>query len=258
MVKSLKAAREEFRQYAGMMTQYERSVIERDIKEQSERAFPAVTAGAIGEWKQAIKRYKEAGKAYNREVTNEITRWDADRLNAQLQQASTLVNLAVQGSGGNILEGGNPGSAAKLEALYSEAVQSGDIYRQRATFEVLKAALPKVSGDDRMPANRLAKLSERELSALRVTDGMVAAKEAQGQALDELLNIRNELIDVSVTLGEGNPTHPMASGAFAQALMMVQQDRETGELKIYSDDEWQLIGGVFYPKNTAEQKEGEK
>lgn len=247
MIEDLKTARAEFTEYYGLMTQYERQIIQRDIKEQSEKVFPVVSAGAIGEWKNAIAKYQEAGKAYNRALTDEITRWDPGKLNAELQQISTLVNLAIAGGEGNPLEGGNPGVTAKLEALYSEAVQSGDIYKQRATYEVLKTALPKVSGDDRFPVNRLAKLSERELSALRVTNGMVAAKEAQGKALDALLNIRAELIEVSQALGEGDPTNPLASGVFTKALRMVQEDRASGEIRIFGEDDPEVTG-VYWPQ----------
>lgn len=201
-----------------------------------------VSAGAIGEWKNAIAKYQEAGKAYNRAVTDEITRWDPGKLNAELQQTSTLVNLAIAGGGGNPLEGGSAGVAAKLEAIYAEAVQSGDIYKQRATYEVIRTVLPKVGKEEKLLANRLAKLAEDNLSALRVTDGMVAVKEAQGEALDALLNIRGELIEVSQTLGEGDPTNPLASGVFTKALRMVQQDRESGEIRIFGEDDPEVTG----------------
>lgn len=254
MVKALKAAREEYREYAATMTDYERSVNGRELDEQSGKYFQIVANGAIGEWKAAIKRYQDRLKARDREITKEINRWDTSRLNAEIKQVSTLVDLVIAGGRGGIFDGGSPGVSAQLEAIYTEAVNSEDIYKQRAAFEVLRTILPKVTGDDRFPVNRLAKLAQGQLAQLRITEGMVEAEEARGQALSELLMLRDELIDVAQALGQGDPTQPLGTGPFTRALMMVQQDRETGEIKIYTDDEYQLIGGVFYPMN--KEKEG--
>ena len=252
-LETIKTAREEYRQYGGMMTPYERSIIERDIKERTERAFPAVSQGIIGEYKGAIKRIQESQQAYDREVTKEITRWDTGKLANELQAVQTLVDLAIAGGGGGVFDGGSPGVGAKLEAVYREALQSGDPVKQRATFEVMKSVLPKVKDSDRLEANRLAKLAERDLSSLRVTEGMVKAREAQGQAWDEFLKARDELISIPQALGEGDPTGPFASNEFAKALRMVSQDRETGEVIIYPEDSVE-VSGVDW----SSWKEGEK
>lgn len=253
IVENLKTAREEYQQYSGMMTAYERSIIERDMKDQAEKYYPMVTAGALGEWNVAINTYKEATREYEREATREITRWDASKLNNELQAIQTLVGLAIAGGEGSAFDGGNPGIAAKLEAIYTEAHQSGDIHKQRATFEVIRTIAPNVTGDDRFVVNRLAKLAEKDLSGLRVTDGMIQAQEVQGKAFNQLQNMKAELIDVAQAIGEGNPTNPMASGVFSRAIRRVQQDRETGEVRIYKEDDWQLAG-EYWPQEmkTAE------
>jgi len=134
MLENLKTAREEYRQYYGMMTPYERSIIERDIKEQSERIFPLVSSAAIGEWKDAIRKYQQSGQSYNRELTKEISRWDSGKLNSELQMVQSLIALAIEGGGGGVFDGGSPGVTAKLESIYAEAIQSGDVHKQRATY----------------------------------------------------------------------------------------------------------------------------
>lgn len=230
------------------MTDYERMDTERSIKAETEKVFPWIANSAIGEWKQSIEKYKTAGLEVDRQIIREIARWDAGKLNEQLKLVSNLVELAVQGGSGSVMDGGQS-AGAKLEGIYSESMQSGDAYRQRAAAEVFKSAvLNKVSGDDRFEANRLAKQAERDLVQLRTTEQITEAKQAKEQAFDDLLNVRQELIDTSIALGQGDPTNIMAGGGvFEKAIRMVQKDRQTGRVKIYSETDPEVTG-VYWPK----------
>lgn len=241
---TIKAARQELRQYSGMMTKYERSVIERDIDSMLENYRPRIAAGAIGEYKVVLAKFQDARRGYDRELTKEINRWDAIRLRAELETSQQLIDLAIQRNGGGPFDGNTPSVSTQLEAIFNQAQRSGDIHRQRAAYEVIQAVTAKISGEERFPVNRLAKLAERELEALRFTDGMKEAQENISRAWDEFLQTRQEVIDAGKELGD-DPTAPLAGGEFTRAIRMVKQDLKTGEVTVLPEDHPDVTGVII-------------
>lgn len=240
-LKRLQDARAELEQYGSMMTQYERMVIQRDLNARKEQAYQQISAGVVGEYWGAFKKYQDAGQGYQRAVKDEINRWDTGKLANELQTAQTLVNLALAD---------NEGIPARLEGLYREAQQSGDAHKQRAVFEVLKSVMPKVSGQTRLEVNGVVNLAARDLDALRVTNDMLAAQDAQEQAFNEFSNTREELVRVGAFF-EQDPTHPMAGGdVFTRAYKMVQRDAN-GKIIAVPEDHPSVTG--VYVKGEPEQ-----
>ena len=225
------------------MTEYERSVVSRDIKAQREAIYPTVRAGVLEQHDKAIKKIEETKQKYNRAATDEIRRWDATRLSAELDVAQRRAEMALVAGDPGVFQD-SPTKGAMLEALFNEAIQSGDDYKMRSAFEVIRAVSPRVTGDERAQVNHLGKLCEHELSSLRITENMVAAQEEQGSAWNEYLQTREEVIDASKALGD-DPLHPFATNDFAKAIRRVQVDRDSGDVVIYSMDAPEVTGLFF-------------
>jgi hypothetical protein len=250
-IKALKEAETESNEYAGMMTEYEKSAIMRDIKAQREAIYPMVKAGVLEQHDKAIKKIEDAKRKYNQEQTNEIRRWDASRLSAELDVAQRRAEMALAAGDPSPFQT-SPTKGARLEALFTEALQSDDDYKKRSAFEVIRAISPKVTGDERAQVNHLSKLAEQELSNLRITEGMVAAQAEQATAWNEYLQTRDEVIDASKALGD-DPLHVFSTNDFARAIRRVQVDRDSGEVVIYPADAPE-VSGVFIRTVESDKK----
>jgi hypothetical protein len=143
-------------------------------------------------------------------------------------------------------------TSAKLEAIFNEAKQSEDKFKQRAACEVIQTCLSKVDGANKIPVNSLVRAAERDLVELRQTEGMNQAQQRINEAWDKFINIREELIDVSKTMGQGDPSGPFASGFLARAIRKVQRDEQTGDLVIYPDDAPEVTGVWEVNKQNAQ------
>ena len=238
----IKAVKKELANYGNLMSPYERNVIERELNSQIESSYSSIYAGIMSEYKPVVQAIKRAQNRITRAQVDEVNRWDANRLNAELQASKTLVDLAFAGGGGGIFDGETPGVANRLEAIFQDAHKSGDIYKQRAVYEVIKAVAPKAQGDDRFNINHLAKLADKELSSLRVTDEMIQSNQQEAEAFQAFQEKRKELIEVSKTLNQGDPENVFASGDYARALRMVQVNRETGEINVYDESSPEVLG----------------
>ncbi|MFZ2096386.1 MAG: hypothetical protein WAV05_07080 [Anaerolineales bacterium] len=232
------------------MSAYERNVIEREIKSQIESLYPTIYAGIMSEYKPAVQALKKAQEKIAQAQVNEINRWDATRLNAELQATKTLVDLALAGGGGGFFDGGSPGPSNRIEAIFQDAHKSDDVYKKRATFEVIKALAPKAKGDDKFQINHLAKLADQGLSSIRITDEMKQSEQQASEAFQAYLEKRKELVEVAKTLGQGDPENVFTSGDFNRAIRMVQVDRETGNINIYEENSPEVLG--VWMKNQAE------
>lgn len=235
-LEKIKAAREELRQYGGMMTPYEVSTIQRGIKARVEASFQLIAGGAVGEYEAAIQKYKDSRQTYEREKQKEIQRWDTTRLREELTNAKTFMDFAFQGDS-NPLRAGDVSRLEKIKKLVNEAQASGDIYKQRATFEVLQAVKTQKGDPDRVEVNQIVKDAAKSLDGLRFTDGMKQASEGITKSRDELLTTRNQLQITGEILGE--------SFAFEKHLRRVDMDRQTGELIIHEPDSPEVTGVWF-------------
>lgn len=214
-LEKIKAVREELRQYGGKMTPYEVSTIQIGIKARVESSFQLIAGGAVGEYEAAIQKYMDSQQTYEREKQKEIQRWDTTRLREELANAKTFMDFAFPGDS-NPLQAGDVSRLEKIKKLVNEAQASGDIYKQRATFEVLQAVKTQKGDPDRVEVNQIVKDTAKSLEGLRFTDGMKQASEGVAKSNDELLTTRNQLQITGEILGE--------SFAFAKHLWRVDMD----------------------------------
>ena len=245
----IKAAYDELRLHGHEMSEYERNVISREIRKRQEDLIPVVGAQVIGEYKQSIEKFKAAEAAIQTERAKEINRFDAVKFNAELQAMTARVNMTAQHTA-NPMANEAPVSK-RLEEIYSEAIQSGDIHKQRAAIEVIKTIPLSGNADERMRINQLAKNAERVEQQFRQTEGTLKAHEARQAALMELDERREKLNKVSMVLGMGAASDPMNFNFFAKAYKQVQRDPGTGEIKIYAEDAPEVTG-VMPIKEKAE------
>lgn len=250
----IKAAFSELALHGHEMSEYERNVISREIRKRQDELIPVVGAQVIGEFKGAIKNYQDALVKVDAERTKEINRFDSAKFNTELQAITTRVNLAFQGDV-NELRGDKPKSD-RLAAIYSEAMQSGDIHKQRAAFEVIKA-LP-ITGDlqERMKINQLAKDAEAAEFTFRQTEGTLKAQQERTAALNDLGAKQEKLNKVSEVLGMGSIHDPLASSPFAMAARQVEWPRDTGkgerisnEPIIHNENDPEVTRVYMSPKN---------
>ena len=236
----IKAAYDELRLHGHEMSEYERNVISREIKKRQDELIPIVGAQVIGEYKQSIEKFKAAEAAIQTERAKEINRFDSAKFVNELQAMTTRVNMTVQHTA-------NPATkeapvSKRLEDIFDEAIQSGDIHKQRAALEVLKNIPLSGTAEERMKINQLSKNAERAEQQFRQTEGTLKAHEARQAALTELDERREKLNKVSTVLGMGAADDPLNFNFFAKAYKQVQRDPSTGEIKIYAEDAPEVTG----------------
>ena len=236
----IKAAYDELRNHGHEMSEYERNVISREIRKRQDELIPVVGAQVIGEYKQSIEKFKAAEAAIQTERAKEINRFDTVKFNAELQAMTTRVNMTAQHTA-NPMSKEAPVSK-RLEDIYSEAIQSGDIHKQRAAIEVIKTIPLSGNADERIRINNLSKNAERAEQQFRQTEGTLKAHEARQAALIDLDTKHEKLSKVSEVLGMGSATDPFNTNPFAKAYKQVQRDRDTGEIKIYAEDAPEVTG----------------
>jgi hypothetical protein len=226
---------------AHKMDQFTRETIAEDIKAQIETSFPVIANGQLSEWRKSIKNYMDASAGIDAEYSKEINRWDSAKLVNELNAARAFVEMAGRSKSNDLT--GSSNTSKRLGELYIEAKNSGDIYKQRAVYETLRSIDPDhLPRADRLPAAVIRRQAEEDLTALRVTLGMVKAKEAQAEAWKNILNTREEMIETAKTLGEYDKTGMFPISDFDKALRMVQIDRTSGEVMIYPEDSVEVNG----------------
>lgn len=230
----IKAAQEELRLHGHEMSPYERNVISREIKRRQDELIPVVGAQVIGEFKNAIRKYQDSLATVDAERAKEINRFDTVKFNAELQTLNTRVKLALEAPV-NPLRGKDKPTSARLEEIYNEAIQSGDLHKQRAALETFKSLPSTGNAQERIAINGLAKKAEQTEFAFRQTEGTLKAQQERRGALQELEAKHEKLNKVSEILGMGNVNDPFNIGPFAKAAKLVQRDPHSGEILIYKE-----------------------
>jgi len=164
------------------MTDFERSLINNDIQERINQVEQQVVDGVVSEWNAAADRVYKALKQVELEKAAEVRRWDADKLAAEMQAVSMLVDYAVA------TRGLDNDSEKVLTRIYDDAVNSGDIYKKRAAAEVFSGLMGKKIGDDmdsRMKANRFITRAKNDAEECRTTDGIKRAEEEARSVMTE-------------------------------------------------------------------------
>ena len=243
MLKELKAAKEELRRNAGIMTPYERQTIAESIQARANEVAGRLQGGAIAEWNAAKGIYQDKAAAVEKARVAEINRWDNARLGAEIGAVKALVDLAYSSVNNNPL-GGIKAAAPRLERIYNEAMASGDMHKQRAAAEVFRSlAGDNLKGDieSRAAVSGLAHKAEKDLPALRMTDEITKAIQARDDAAQAVYNLKPELNDVSEVMGYGDASGPWATGAVATAFKGVKFNADH-TLTLYADDSPEVMG----------------
>ena len=227
------------------MSAYERNVISREIKRRQEELIPKVGALVIGEWKSAIENYKNAQETINAERTKEINRFDSAKFNAELQNVNTRVNMALRADVNELKN--DPKPSAKIAAIYSEAIQSNDIHKQRAAIEVIKTLPLSGTASERAELNQLVRSAADAEIKFRQTEGTIKAQQDAAQAENDILAKKEKLNKVSQVLGMGSVDDVFSNSPFAKAARLVERDRTTGEIVIHNEEDPEVTG-VFWGK----------
>ena len=235
----------ELQQHGHEMSAYERNTISRMIKARQDELIPKVGAIVIGEWKSAINNYKNAQAQIDAERTKEINRFDSAKFNAELQTINTRVNLALRADVNELKN--DPKPSAKIAAIYSEAIQSGDLHKQRAAVEVIKSLPLPTLQSERIAMNQMIQNAAAAEQSLRQTEGTIKAQQQAAQALNDIAAKKEKLNKVSQVLGMGSIDDVFSTSPFAKAARLVERDRTTGEIVIRSEDDPEITG-VYWGK----------
>lgn len=199
-LEELRKARQEYHSLEGMMSPVERTLFSKSINEKRAEVEPYIMREALGEWHYAIDQYTQAVKGLKEAKNREVARWDASKLNAEMQTVELLVTKAVQSSvGGNL----DPSVMPRLKAMYEEAKNSGDLYKARACAEVFTGLTAMVGndGEARFLANRLSQQAQRDAKAVRTTAELERSDRQAEEAVEKLDQAKHTLINVDEGLG---------------------------------------------------------
>lgn len=230
----IKAQKAELQEYSGMMTQYEISIAQREIKDTLTTWKPRIVAALIEQQTNAINDYHYYGKKLGEANKNEVNRWDASRFKDELDVAKALVDQALSGKHvEGPYDGGSPSTYKRIEAMYHDAQKSGDIFKQRAVCEVLQGIEIK-TGDYEM--NHLRKDAERDLAVLRRTPEQEQVEAEREVAWQKVLERTNEII-VSAPIIDQDATGGYANAFELGRAVSRVQIREDGSRVILEPDQ---------------------
>lgn len=233
MVKTVKDAKIEMARAWNIMTQYEQMSIQESIYAQREQYRPSIEAGILGGLKPAQKNLEAALKnveAEQRKITNS---WEAPRLAAEMQVASMRIDQAAKADAGRF-------DLAAVQAIYREAQDSGDRYKQRAAAEAMQSLVSKVpagsstdphGGDILLTVNRMAKQAGRDLEALKTSEGLVKAQTVADARVNEYKLARRTSTEAAEIL-DGDLEH---SAAIRDELALVKQE-PNGDFTFYEKE----------------------
>ncbi len=227
----LKDYKDTLTKYAGIMTEFEKATHTNRIAAYRDEIHDRVIDGTLQNWNNAIANYQGKQAAYENAKKAEAARFDNVRLAAEIQAANTLVGMVVNQPDNAFIKSQK---ADKVQALYQDAVQSGDVNKARAIMEVV-SNLPQ---KDLMP---LARQAKNDLARLRSTEQITQAEIEVKQAANDLkTNSRALVVKCAEILGES--VSPFGnSGPLSKALARVRED-ETGQLEILAENDPRVTG----------------
>jgi type IV secretory pathway VirB10-like protein len=143
--------------------------------------------------KQALEEYHVSLDQYRARIANvrkvrmqEMSRWDPRQLAPEMQVFSMRVE--------NALYAPDPGQ--ELRAIYSEAKESGDVYKLRACADALGKVGRASAGmpvETMLEVNRVAKRAAADVAEARSTPELQSAHKAAEEAFNQAMDARNEL-----------------------------------------------------------------
>jgi hypothetical protein len=229
----IKEARSEYNKIERILTPYERQTIFGNIKADAEANYSRVYNGVKARLDAAVGNYKAAAAKRAAAIAKEINSWDAGKLNDELQAFSTRVNMEVSKKDAQGIYSGQP-AAARIEALYQEALASGDRYKMRAAAEVLRAAdVEKLPSEQQMQVQLLARAASDNLEALRNTDDIRNAIDQENAAIKQMQDEQRFVREAAeVMFDEGGQIFGRDVSSFGKLASTIKFEREAGNVKI--------------------------
>lgn len=229
----IKEARSEYNKIERILTPYERQTIFGNIKADAEANYSRVYNGVKARLDAAVGNYKAAAAKRAAAIAKEINSWDAGKLNDELQAFSTRVNMEVSKKDAQGIYSGQP-AAARIEALYQEALASGDRYKVRAAAEVLRAAdVEKLPSEQQMQVQLLARAASDNLEALRNTDDIRNAIDQENAAIKQMQDEQRFVREAAeVMFDEGGQIFGRDVSSFGKLASTIKFEREAGNVKI--------------------------
>jgi len=229
----IKEARSEYNKIERILTPYERQTIFGNIKADAEANYSRVYNGVKARLDAAVGNYKAAAAKRAAAIAKEINSWDAGKLNDELQAFSTRVNMEVSKKDAQGIYSGQP-AAARIEALYQEALASGDRYKVRAAAEVLRAAdVEKLPSEQQMQVQLLARAASDNLEALRNTDDIQNAIDQENAAIKQMQDEQKFVREAAeVMFDEGGQIFGRDVSSFGKLASTIKFEREAGNVKI--------------------------
>jgi len=229
----IKEARSEYNKIERILTPYERQTIFGNIKADAEANYSRVYNGVKARLDAAVGNYKAAAAKRAAAIAKEINSWDAGKLNDELQAFSTRVNMEVSKKDAQGIYSGQP-AAARIEALYQEALASGDRYKVRAAAEVLRAAdVEKLPSEQQMQVQLLARAASDNLEALRNTDDIQNAIDHENAAIKQMQDEQKFVREAAeVMFDEGGQIFGRDVSNFGKLASTIKFEREAGNVKI--------------------------
>lgn len=221
------------------MTQLESQTATQEINKMIKNNYDYIVNGLLADYGATVRNLKRAHERVEAEKQKEVASWDAGQLASEMQVYNMLVQQTLDSPPESAKD---PGPVKALSEVYQEAQQSGDRYKQRAAAEVMKAANTKAAGlddKDRIAVNRLAQQSKQDIKKVRTNFQVDKAYQETESAWEAWEESRLEVIKVSQTLEQGDPTDVLATGPLAQAVRCVQRTKDG--LKIYDPDDPKIL-----------------
>jgi hypothetical protein len=209
----IRAYKKEYQEYASVMTEYERLAAGREINRLKEQYRPMVTGHLLEELEASITVVKVREKARQKAVADEVNRWEAGRLAAEMQAAKMLISAANMAPKRDGFSGNSLTREERIDQLYQDAQNSGDIYKQRA----MAAMLSEYNGDHEL--NHLVRQAEKDLQKLHITPEIEKATGEYEQAWRDLAQASHDSQTIAPEVGEDMGI--FASGPVSQKLKQI-------------------------------------
>ena len=239
-LKEIKIAREHLAKHEAMMTPYERKMRSEEINQRLTAYYPTIYGGVKKAWEGWINEYNKATAHLADAKAKEYAKWDPAKLGAEMQTFKLLADQQLS-AGKDTVFGSGPGASERVKKLYEEYQNSGDPYKKRASSEVLLGLSTEgLKREDAINIRILGHEAESNLTQLRNTEEIQKAEEAYIESAQELFKQRAQLTEIATLVGE--PMGAFGGGGVSKLQKMVQVERETGEIKIYTLEDPEVTG----------------
>ena len=215
------------RQYDSILTPFERISLGEYLQGLKDETYRKVIPAVTQEFIQAKENYKVHDSALQNAKAKEINRWDAGKLNAEMDLTKSRLESILRSNQSY------PEKKIQIESLIKESNESGDITKQRATAERLLNIADHVEGSaiDKMEFNRFSAHAKRMIEEIRTTDEIKNSNEKLKVAANELHEMRKVLDEVANVFHGGN-SHAAWEPEFVKIARDVEFDVVQGQLKV--------------------------